>query len=242
MPARDDAGSNYGRPGGSQNSGVNNGGVAGGMGGGFGGGGAGRMGGIGSRTGLTTGNTMFGGMAFGRPGGFAMNSSAFGVRPQASVTRGPLNRPANPGLLGTPTPVSVPGVNPASENVLAVEEVPPYTPNVFNQNYLGGLANFRGMINNRYGWNDQPVTPGPGPAATPTPRAWSGQQDVYWNGGASGGMTPKNSYNGYNPPSYRGSGPSPYDKAYSPGPGAPSNQTRPGANPRGWGGWASPFR
>jgi hypothetical protein len=110
MPARDDAGSNYGRPGGSQNSGVNNGGVAGGMGGGFGGGGAGRMGGIGSRTGLTTGNTMFGGMAFGRPGGFAMNSSAFGVRPQAGIAQGPLSG-------ARPRPAAVAGVNPLPENV-----------------------------------------------------------------------------------------------------------------------------
>jgi hypothetical protein len=132
----------------------------------MGGGGAARNGGYGNRTGLTTGNTMFGGMAFGRPGGLALNSSAWGVRPQAKVTQGALNRPARPGLLGNPTPASVPGVNPASENILAVEEVPPYTPNVFNQDYLGGIANFRNMINNRYGWNDQPVTPGPGPMNT----------------------------------------------------------------------------
>jgi hypothetical protein len=117
MPARDDAGSNYGRPGGSQNSGVNNGGVAGGMGGGFGGGGAGRMGGIGSRTGLTTGNTMFGGMAFGRPGGFALNSSAFGVRPQAGIARGPLSG-------ARPRPAAVAGVNPLPENIPALEDVP----------------------------------------------------------------------------------------------------------------------
>jgi hypothetical protein len=117
MPARDDAGSNYGRPGGSQNSGVYNGGVAGGMGGGFGGGGAGRMGGIGSRTGLTTGNTMFGGMAFGRPGGFAMNSSAFGVRPQAGIARGPLSG-------ARPRPAAVAGVNPLPENIPALEDVP----------------------------------------------------------------------------------------------------------------------
>jgi hypothetical protein len=118
MPARDDAGSNYGRPGGSQNSGVNNGGVAGGMGGGFGGGGAGRMGGIGSRTGLTTGNTMFGGMAFGRPGGFAMNSSAFGVRPQAGIAQGPLSG-------ARPRPAAVSGVNPAVEQEMALPTNPP---------------------------------------------------------------------------------------------------------------------
>ena len=117
MPARDDAGSNYGRPGGSQNSGVNNGGVAGGMGGGFGGGGAGRMGGIGSRTGLTTGNTMFGGMAFGRPGGFAANPGAWGVRPQAGIAQGPLSG-------ARPRPAAVAGVNPLPENIPALEDVP----------------------------------------------------------------------------------------------------------------------
>jgi hypothetical protein len=90
----------------------------------MGGGGAARNGGYGNRTGLTTGNTMFGGTAFGRPGGFAANPGAWGVRPQAGVTRGPLNRPANPGLLGTPTPASVAGVNPVPENVMAVEDVP----------------------------------------------------------------------------------------------------------------------
>jgi hypothetical protein len=63
---------------------------------------------------------MFGGMAFGRPGGFALNSSAWGVRPQPKVTQGPLNS----GLLGTPTPASVAGVNPVPENVMAVEDVP----------------------------------------------------------------------------------------------------------------------
>lgn len=163
MPARDDAGSNYGRPGGSQNSGVNNGGVAGGMGGGFGGGGAGRMGGIGSRTGLTTGNTMFGGMAFGRPGGFAMNPGAFGVRPQAGIAQGPLSG-------ARPRPAAVAGVNPVPENIPALEDVPmpPATPNVFNQNYLGSLADFRTMMNNRYGWGAAQPGPGPMPAPAPT--------------------------------------------------------------------------
>jgi hypothetical protein len=160
MSARDaESGSSTYKGGSGRAGGLGNGGLGGGMGAGMGGGGAARNGGYGNRTGLTTGNTMFGGMAFGRPGGFALNSSAWGVRPQPKVTQGALNS----GLLGTPTPASVPGVNPAFENVLAVEDVPPYTPNVFNQNYLGGLANFRGMINNRYGWNDQPVSP------------WSGQ-------------------------------------------------------------------
>ena len=158
------------------------------------------------------------------------------------------------GLLGgTPTAAGAPAYS-AVEQELALPTyqdpmamyttlTPPLAsvPNVFNQNVLSGLANFRDMMNNRYSWGN--AMPGPGPAATPAPDTWTGEQDVYWNGGASGGMTPKNSYNGYNPPSYRGSGPSPYDPAYSPGPGALSNQTAPaGTNPRGWGGWASPFR
>lgn len=118
MSARDaESGSSTYKGGSGRAGGLGNGGLGGGMGAGMGGGGAARNGGYGNRTGLTTGNTMFGGMAFGRPGGFAMNSGAFGVRPQAGVTRGPLNRPANPGLLGTPTPASVAGVNPVPENV-----------------------------------------------------------------------------------------------------------------------------
>jgi hypothetical protein len=171
MPARDDAGSNYGRPGGSQNSGVNNGGVAGGMGGGFGGGGAGRMGGINSSTGLTTGNRMYGGMAMGRPGGMAMNPGAFGYRPQAGIAQGPLSG-------ARPRPAAVAGVNPLPENIPALEDVPmpPATPNVFNQDYLGAILNFRNMINGRYGWNDQPVTQGPGPVAPRGPiGSWPGQ-------------------------------------------------------------------
>lgn len=125
MSARDaESGSSTYRGGSGRAGGLGNGGLGGGMGAGMGGGGAARNGGYGNRTGLTTGNTMFGGMAFGRPGGFAINSSAFGVRPQAGVIRGPLNRPTRPGLLGTPTPASVAGVNPVPENVMAVEDVP----------------------------------------------------------------------------------------------------------------------
>ncbi len=82
MPARDDAGSNYGRPGGSQNSGVHNGGVAGGMGGGFGGGGAGRNGGSNSSYGLKTGTTMKGNKQQGAPGGLAQALAQI-ARPKA---------------------------------------------------------------------------------------------------------------------------------------------------------------
>ena len=60
---------------------------------------------------------MFGGTAMGRPGGPAMNPGAWGVRPTPQVSQGPMNRPARPGLLGNPTPVSVPGVNPIPEYV-----------------------------------------------------------------------------------------------------------------------------
>lgn len=173
MPARDDFGSGAGRPGGYGGGagGLGNGGIGGGMGGGFGGGGAGRNAGIGSRTGLTTGNTMFGGMAFGRPGGPAMNSSAFGIRPQAAIGRGPLSG-------ARPRPASVAGVNPVPENVPPLEDVPmPAVPNVFNQNYLGGIVNFRNMINGRYGWNDQPVTQGLGPTLS-QPRFLSDPRDA----------------------------------------------------------------
>jgi hypothetical protein len=134
MSARDaESGSSTYKGGSGRAGGLGNGGIGGGMGGGgnFGGGmggGGGRMGGIGNRTGLTTGNSMWGiagrnGVTFtGRPGGFAQQPGAFGFRPEAGVTRGPLKQPK--GLLGNPTPASVAGVNPVPENVMAVEDVP----------------------------------------------------------------------------------------------------------------------
>jgi hypothetical protein len=167
MAGRDDFGSNAGRPGGFGGAGgLANGGIGGGMGGGLGGGGAGRNGGIGSRTGLTTGNTMFGGMAFGRPGGPAMNSSAWGIRPQPAINQGPLSG------VGRPRPAAVAGVNPVPEDIPALEDVPmpPATPNVFNQDYLGKLAGFRTMMNNRYGWGA--AQPGPGPMAPARAASW----------------------------------------------------------------------
>ncbi len=169
MSARDDFGSNAGTPRGyggggfgGRAGGLGNGGVGGGMGGGMMGGGAARNGGIGSQTGLGTGNRMYGGMAMGRPGGPAMNPGAWGVRPQPSVTQGPLSgmpRQRVPGVV----PASVPGVNPVPENV----PMPPaYTPNVFNQNYLNQITNFTDYMRNNYGWgaSNPNVTPGPGPA------------------------------------------------------------------------------
>ena len=177
MSARDsESGSSTYKGGSGRAGGLGNGGIGGGMGGGgnYGGGmggGAGRMGGIGSRTGLTTGTQMYGGMAFGRPGGNAMNPGAWGIRPQSAITQGPLNRPTRPGLLGNPTPTAVPGVNPVPEDVPMAP-----VPNVFNQDYLGGVVDFRNMINGQYGWNDQPITPGPGPVAPRGPSGpWPGQ-------------------------------------------------------------------
>jgi hypothetical protein len=121
MSARDaESGSSTYKGGSGSAGGLGNGGIGGGMGGGGNhgggmGGGAGRNGGIGNRTGLTTGNRMYGGMAFGRPGGRAMNPGAWGIRPSPRVMQGALNRPARPGLLGNPTPASIPGVNPVPE-------------------------------------------------------------------------------------------------------------------------------
>lgn len=125
MSARDsESGSSSYKGGSGRAGGLGNGGLGGGMGSGMGGGGAARNGGYGNRTGLQTGNTMFGGMAFGRPGGNAMNPGAWGVVRQSPISQGPLNRPTRPGLLGNPIPASVPGVNPVPENVMAVEDVP----------------------------------------------------------------------------------------------------------------------
>lgn len=93
MAARDDAGSNYGRPGGSQNSGTYNGGVAGGGGGGFAGGGGGRNGGFNSSTGLRTGTSFNGNTAFGPAGGMA---NSYTTRRSGDAP----NRPTTGNLLG----------------------------------------------------------------------------------------------------------------------------------------------
>lgn len=125
MSARDsESGSSTYKGGSGRAGGLGNGGLGGGMGSGMGGGGAARNGGYGNRTGLQTGNTMFGGMAFGRPGGSAMNPGAWGVVQRSPISQSLLNRPTRPGLLGNPTPASVAGVNPVPENVMAVEDVP----------------------------------------------------------------------------------------------------------------------
>lgn len=173
MSARDaESGSSSYKGGSGRAGGLGNGGIGGGMGGGgnYGGGmggGAGRNGGIGSRTGLTTGNRMIGGVAYGRPGGPAMNPGAWGIAPTPAIAQGPLSGVARP------RPASVAGVNPVPENIMAIEDVPmPAVPNVFNQNYLGSLADFRNMMNNRYGWGNAKPGPGPMPAAPqPNPLA-----------------------------------------------------------------------
>ena len=113
MPARDDAGSNYGRPGGSQNSGAYNGGVAGGMGGGFGGGGAGINGGFNSRTGLTTSNVMKNSTQKGPAGGRSSELAA---------TLAAAARPPNRGVVPTSAPPNIQAPLPPYEE--AVPEIP----------------------------------------------------------------------------------------------------------------------
>lgn len=161
MSARDaESGSSTYKGGSRSAGGLGNGGIGGGMGGGGNwgggiGGGAGRNGGIGNRTGLTTGNRMYGGMAVGRPGGPAMNPGAWGVTPAAPITTGPLSGVRPRGVV----PASVPGINPVPETV----------PNVFNQNYLNSISDFVQSMKNRYGWGvgNPNVTPGPGPVSQP---------------------------------------------------------------------------
>jgi len=204
MSARDsESGSSTYKGGSGSAGGLGNGGVGGGMGGGGnygggGGGGAGRNGGIGSRTGLTTGTKMVGtpgrnGLsARGRPGGMAQNPGAWGMRPQSSIARGTLGAPAVPGLLAEPVPAAVP------------EEIPAYTPNIFNQDYLNSIVDFRKAMSNRYGWGA--AMPGPGPVAAPAapqswrnPTAhpqwstgWKNQTDNYFRGNTFPGGVTKN--------------------------------------------------
>lgn len=137
MSARDaESGSSTYKGGSGSAGGLGNGGVGGGRGGGGnygggsgGGGGAGRNGGINSRTGLTTGNHMYGGTAYGRPGGYAQNPGAWGVHPQPAVSQAPLNRPAVPGLL-SPPPAVVPS------QVQVQQPVPPtYAPPAWSPPY-----------------------------------------------------------------------------------------------------------
>lgn len=141
MSARDS--SDPAGPGNRGAGGLGNGGVGGGFGGGASGGrggmgaGAGRNGGYDSRTGLTTGNRMYGGVAVGRPSGMAMNPGAWGIHPQPAVTSRPLNRPTVPGLLSPPI-----------ENV----PVPPAATiqNPFYQPSLNNVASFLARMKQQY--------------------------------------------------------------------------------------------
>lgn len=143
MSARDDFGSNAGRPGGYGGGagGLGNGGTGGGMGGGMRGGGAGINGGVGSRTGLTTGNVMKGipgrdGLSFsGRPGSFAQQPGAFGMWGSPSIAQGPLLGVRRPGV-ATPVPTSIPGVNPIPESI------PPQIPGGYPQFLSPNLGPF----------------------------------------------------------------------------------------------------
>lgn len=94
MSARDSAsgssdwhggGGSFGNGGG----GTANGGIGGGQGGGGWGGGAGYNGGYQSRQGLSTGNTMYGNSAFGRPGGMAQAYGTRDARSLAAAGMGP---------------------------------------------------------------------------------------------------------------------------------------------------------
>lgn len=152
MSARDsESGSSSYRGGSRSAGGLGNGGIGGGRGGGgnFGGGmggGAGRIGGIGSRTGLTTGTKMVGtpgrdGLsATGRPGGKAQNPGAWGMRPQSSIARGTLGAPpaapAVPGLLAEPVPTAA---------VPAIEDVP-MPPSFINNPFVNKPATLPGYV------------------------------------------------------------------------------------------------
>jgi hypothetical protein len=227
MSARDsESGSSTYKGGSGRAGGLGNGGIGGGMGGGgnFGGGmggGGGRMGGIGNRTGLTTGNSMWGiagrnGVTFtGRPGGFAQQPGAFGFRPEAGVTRGPLKQPK--GLLGNPAPAAVPGVNPVPEYVPQLPDM--YYPPMTTPETVPGVP-------------EPASAPPPGvalPSVLPNTlyARFKGQNYLnQWNGREQDRLLGRAMNN----------------NIFGGRPTTQSNQTRPGANPRGWGGWASPFR
>lgn len=136
MSARDaESGSSTYKGGSGRAGGLGNGGLGGGMGGGgnYGGGmggGAARYGGLGNRTGLTTGNRMVGipgrdGLTFrGRPGGFAQQPGAFGIQSLPAVSSAPLTRPTVPGILGPAAPSVVPQI----EDVPMPPMPAPYNP------------------------------------------------------------------------------------------------------------------
>lgn len=168
MSARDDFGSNAGTSRGYAGGagGLGNGGVGGGMGGGFQGGGAARNGGIGSRTGLTTGNKMVGipgrnGLTFsGRPGGFAKEPGAYGIQSLPAVAQGPLNRPTIPRMAAIPASFPVAPSYPAYNAEMAL----PTYPRV--PGLLGGTN-----VNEPAVTDD--MLPGPSPASYTPPAAYN---------------------------------------------------------------------
>lgn len=234
MSARDSESGSSTYKGGSGNAGgLGNGGVGGGMGGGHRGGGAGYNGGIGSRTGMTTGKDWYGNTAFGRSGG---NVIGYGMRDARSLGRagmgptvgsfGNFRTPSGQAMFaGSPvqgqsfygrnmgqalsqaqraqaawqqaqSPASVPGLLAEPVPAAVMGEIPAYTPNVFNQDYLSSIVDFRKAMSNRYGWGA--AMPGPGPVAAPAPVAptswrnptahpqwstgWKNQTDNYFLG------------------------------------------------------------
>ena len=167
MSARDSAGP--AGPGSRGAGGLANGGVGGGFGGGaYGGGGGGGSygaggginGGYNNRTGLTTGNKMYGGRADGRPGGMAQNPGAWGMRSGPSVTHGPLNRPTHPAFLGNPVPASMPGVDPALSmpNYMPAFMDPIQGPNFYN-NYRAPAPSMQQMPHMNGPWPGQSAIP-----------------------------------------------------------------------------------
>lgn len=202
MSARDsESGSSTYRGGSGNAGGLGNGGIGGGMGGGHRGGGAGYNGGIGSRTGLTTGKDWHGNTAFGRAGG---NVQAYGTRDARSLDRagmgptvgsfGNFRTPTGQAMFaGSPVqgqsfygrnmgqalsqaqraqarqPAAVPGLLAEPVPAAVTEEIPAYTPNIFNQDYLNSIVDFRKAMWNRYGWGA--AMPGPGPMTAPAPVA-----------------------------------------------------------------------
>lgn len=130
MSARDaESGSSTYKGGGGSAGGLGNGGIGGGMGGGGMGGGAGRNGGIGSNTGMSTGNTWRGTSAYGRPGGMAMG---YGMSPMAARQAAMV---AQQGIMarlqqGMPRPAAMPGVMPPAvpPPVAMPPAVPAYNP------------------------------------------------------------------------------------------------------------------
>ena len=213
MSARDDFGSNSGTSrgyGGASPSGraggLGNGGVGGGMGGGFAGGGAGRNGGIGSRTGLGTGNLMYGTQFSGRPGGPAMQSGAWGVRATPAIGQGPLAGRTRKGAV-TAVPAAIAGVNPVPEYV----QQPPTSymfsglPKMLDNlvDYPTQLANFRdGTFANEYlntyrdGWNHPnpfDTMSNPGPYNVASSPGYDAYTSVYKTGPASPNNPPTGS-------------------------------------------------